>query len=115
LPALVGPARAKYLVLSGARIDARTAYAWGLAEEVVPVQQLHDRAMALCRQLATQPTLAVSMAKMLVNQATAGDIRNGLGQELLAQTALFSSREYLRFRESALRNDEPGRDGSQQR
>ncbi len=103
LPALVGPARAKYLVLSGARIDARTAYAWGLAEEVVPVDELYDRAMTLCRQLAAQPRLALSMGKMLVNQATAGDIRNGLGQELLAQTALFNSEEYLGIKEKALR------------
>lgn len=103
LPALVGPARAKYLVLSGARIDARTAYTWGLAEEVVHVDELYDRAMTLCRQLAAQPRLATSMGKMLVNQATAGAIRNGLGQELLAQTALFSSEEYLGIKEEALR------------
>lgn len=103
LPALVGPARAKYLVLSGARIDARTAYAWGLAEEIVPVDELYDRALALCRHLAAQPRLAMSMGKMLVDQATAGDIRNGIGQELFAQTALFSSREYLSIKENARR------------
>ncbi|MDT5200667.1 MAG: hypothetical protein QOH34_2189 [Mycobacterium sp.] len=102
LPALIGPARAKYLVLSGARIDARTAYAWGLAEEVVPVEQLQTRAMALCRQLAAQPKLAVSMGKILVNQASVGDIRKGIAQELLAQTALFSSQEYLSIKETAL-------------
>jgi len=102
LPALVGPARAKYLVLSGARIDAHTAYTWGLAEEVVPVEELNDRAMALCRRLAAQPKLAVSMAKILVNQATAGDIRNGVSQELLAQTALFNSEEYLAIKKEAL-------------
>lgn len=94
LPALVGPARAKYLVLSGNRIDAQTAYTWGLAEEVVPVDDLRDRAFALCRHLAAQPVLATQMAKILVNQATMGDIRNGIRQELLAQTALFSSVEY---------------------
>lgn len=103
LPALVGPARAKYLVLSGARIDARTAYAWGLAEEVVPVDELHDRALALCRHLARQPKLAVSMAKMLVNQASTVDVRTGMGQELLAQTALFRSDEYLSIKQDALR------------
>ncbi len=102
LPALVGPARAKYLVLSGARIDARTAYAWGLAEEVVPVGALQNRAMELCRQLAAQPKLAMSMGKMLVNQAGMGDIRNGLDQELLAQTALFGSPEYLSIKQGAL-------------
>jgi enoyl-CoA hydratase/carnithine racemase len=105
LPTLVGPARAKYLVLSGARINAQTAYTWGLAEEVVPVDQLYDRAMNLCRQLATQPRLAVSMAKMLVNQATAGDIRNGINQELLAQTALFNSPEYLSLKAQRTQSD----------
>lgn len=94
LPALVGPARAKYLVLSGNRIDAQTAYVWGLAEEIVAVDDLRDRAMALCRQLAAQPVLATQMAKILVNQAAMGDVRNGIQQELLAQTALFSSGEY---------------------
>lgn len=115
LPALVGPARAKYLVLSGARIDASTAYAWGLAEEVVPVDQLHTRAMAVCQRLAAQPKLAVSMGKMLVNQASSGDIRNGIGQELLAQTALFSSQEYQDIKEDLLqeRRGAAVRDGAE--
>lgn len=104
LPALVGPSRAKYLVLSGARIDARTAYSWGLAEEVVSVDELHDRAMELCRHLADQPKLAVTMAKMLIGQGTAGAIRNGFGQELLAQTALFNSQEYLAIKDKTLQN-----------
>ncbi len=102
LPALVGPARAKYLVLSGARIDAATAYDWGLAEEVVPATQLTERAMQLGQRLAAQPVLAMSIGKMLVNQASAGPIRNGFGQELIAQTALFSSDEYHRIKNRAL-------------
>jgi enoyl-CoA hydratase/carnithine racemase len=103
LPALIGPARAKYLVLSGARLDARTAYDWGLAEEVVPVDELQDRAMEFSRHLAAKPKLAMSMAKMLVNQASAGTIRNGFGQELIAQTALFRSQEYLDIKANARR------------
>ncbi|MCA4759087.1 enoyl-CoA hydratase/isomerase family protein [Mycobacterium sp. SMC-2] len=101
LPALVGPARAKYLVLSGTRIDAATAYAWGLAEELVPADVLRARAMQLCRLLATRPALAMSMGKMLVNQSTAGAIRTGIGQELLAQTALFGSSDYQRIKQRA--------------
>ncbi|WP_246398644.1 enoyl-CoA hydratase/isomerase family protein [Mycobacterium vicinigordonae] len=106
LPALVGPARAKYLILSGSRINAQTAYTWGLAEEVVPVEQLHDRAMQLCREFAAKPRLAVSMGKLLINQAASGDIRSGMVQELLAQTALFRSDDYLRIKENALRDNE---------
>ena len=99
LPALVGPARAKYLVLTGARIDAATAYSWGIGEELVPADELYDRAMAACRTLAGQPALAVAMAKSLIDQATAGTIRNGINQELLAQTALFRSDEYRAIRD----------------
>jgi enoyl-CoA hydratase len=103
LPALIGPARAKYLVLSGKHIDAATAYSWGLAEEVVPVDQLTQRAMQFCLRLAAQPALAMSMGKLLVNQASAGSIRNGITQELLAQTALFSSAEYQQIKHRAVR------------
>lgn len=106
LPALVGPARAKYLVLSGARIDAATAYAWGIAEEIVPVGDLAERALQLCRELAAQPRLAASMAKLLVDQASAGHIRNGFRQELLAQTALFRSDDYTTMTGRAKRTEE---------
>lgn len=104
LPTLIGPARAKYLIFSGARIDAATAYDWGLAEEVVPVDRLYDRALEFSRHLAAQPVLAMSMAKMLVNQATAPAIRAGIGAELLAQTALFASAEVDRINARAKRN-----------
>jgi enoyl-CoA hydratase len=99
LPALVGPSRAKYLVMSGERIDAATAYDWGLAEEVVPAETLHERALEFCRRLAAQPVMAMSMAKILVNQSTVGQVRNGIAQELLAQTALFTSDEYLEIKQ----------------
>ncbi len=113
LPALIGPARAKFLVLTGARIDAQTAYSWGLAEEVVPVDDLYNRAMELCRHIAAQPSLAVTMAKMLVNHAATCDTRTGFNQELLAQTALFSSPEYLNLKRGighSERNNGPGSD-----
>jgi enoyl-CoA hydratase/carnithine racemase len=80
--------------LGGAVVDATTAFAWGLAEEVVPANALYERALEFCRTLAGQPQLAMAMAKLLINQATAAAIRTGIGQELLAQTALFSSAEY---------------------
>lgn len=103
LAALAGPARAKYLVLSGVRIDAATAHHWGIAEEVVSPESLDDRAMEFCRRLAAQPGLAVSMGKMLIDQATSAGIRNGIRQELIAQTALFSSHDYLELKRARQR------------
>ena len=36
IPRRIGPHRAAYLALSGARLDARTALRWGLVDEIVP-------------------------------------------------------------------------------
>jgi enoyl-CoA hydratase/carnithine racemase len=40
LPRLAGAGRARWLVLTGATIDAREALAWGLVERVVPAHEL---------------------------------------------------------------------------
>lgn len=92
LTALAGPARAKWLLMSGERIDAAQALAWGLVDWVVSPDELDERALDLCRTLAAAPPTAVAMTKQLVDQAWGPTIRNGLRQELLAQTALFAAR-----------------------
>ena len=47
LTALVGPARAKWMLISGASIGAEDALAWGLAEWRVPREALDQRAFEL--------------------------------------------------------------------
>src|SRR3712207_2322392 len=47
LPALVGVARAKQLIFTGARIDAATAERWGFVNEVVPRASLSVRSREL--------------------------------------------------------------------
>ena len=49
LPRLVGHGRAMLLNLTGEFIDADTAYAWGLVEKVVPVEELEDAALEVAR------------------------------------------------------------------
>ena len=98
LTPLIGPARAKYLLMTGARIDAAQALTWGVVDWVVPVAELRDAAMELARRLAAAPPTAVAFAKQLVDQAWAGTIRNGLRQEVVAQAALFASDDYLRIK-----------------
>ena len=43
LTALVGPARAKHLLMSGERWDSAKAQSWGLVEEVLPLTEMMDR------------------------------------------------------------------------
>lgn len=94
LTPLIGPSKAKYLLLSGDRVDAATAYGWGIVDWLVEPEELDAAALDLARRLAAAPPRAAAAAKQLVDQAWAGSIRNGIGQELLAQVALFSADEH---------------------
>jgi len=68
---LVGPARAKRICILCERMDAQTALAWGLAEEVVPDGETVAKALELARTVVEMPAVATAMIKEAVN-ATAG-------------------------------------------
>lgn len=103
---LIGASRAKYLVMTGARIDAQTALDWGAVDFIVPPEELDAKALEIARTIAAKPPLALAMAKSMIDQGTAGAVRNGLAQELLAQTALFKTEDYAEAR-AALREKRP--------
>ena len=67
LPALVGPARAKQIVFTGARLDADRAERWGLVNEVVPQSDLTARARALAEEIAANAPVAVQLAKAAID------------------------------------------------
>jgi enoyl-CoA hydratase/carnithine racemase len=89
---LVGPARAKELVLLRERVTAAEAAALGLVTEVVGSGAALERALETARRLAGLPPLAVSVAKQAVDAMAEGSRDAGLlierlGYGLLAQTA----------------------------
>jgi enoyl-CoA hydratase/carnithine racemase len=90
---LAGPSKAKYLMMTGDRIDATTAQSWGLVDFVVEPENLDIKANAIASRIATNPPLAVQMSKSLVDSVWAGAMHAALRAELLAQTALFTSRD----------------------
>jgi enoyl-CoA hydratase/carnithine racemase len=67
LPELVGVARAKQLILTGARIDARTAEHWGLVNEVVARERLTARVREVVAEIAANAPIAVQLAKQLID------------------------------------------------
>ena len=64
---LVGPARAKRLVMTGALFDVETLERWGLIDEIVPAGTEDARALALAADYDALPPLAVQMIKRSIN------------------------------------------------
>jgi len=67
---LVGPARAKQIVILAERIAADESLHWGLAQEVVPDGQVLDAAIAMAKKIAEIPPLPVKMTKLAINAVT---------------------------------------------
>jgi enoyl-CoA hydratase/3-hydroxyacyl-CoA dehydrogenase len=78
LPRLVGEGRARELNLTGEPIPSDESYALGLANRVVPDEELFDAALAWARKLSEQAPLAVEQIKRV---SAAGDIAAGLEAE----------------------------------
>lgn len=68
LPRAVGLSRACEMLFTGDRVDATTAYEWGLVSRVVPADELLSDARALATRIAANPPLAVRMSKRLIRE-----------------------------------------------
>jgi enoyl-CoA hydratase len=93
LPRLIGLGRAKQLILTGDPIDAQTALAWGLVNQVVPAADVVPAAIALAERILSRGPLAVRLAKAAVNASARVDLESGLLVETLAQAICFQSED----------------------
>jgi enoyl-CoA hydratase/carnithine racemase len=91
LPRLIGPARAKDMILTGRYVGAEEAKAFGLADRVVADDAVYDEAFALAQQFAAGAPLALAAAKRAVNQGLEVDIATGCQIERLEFAGLFAT------------------------
>jgi 2-(1,2-epoxy-1,2-dihydrophenyl)acetyl-CoA isomerase len=87
LPRRVGAARAAQIVLENRPVTAEEAVAWGLVNEVVPADELQERAEALATRLAAGPTRAFGRTRHLLRESWTND----LSEQLRAETENVSS------------------------
>ncbi|NOY07204.1 MAG: enoyl-CoA hydratase [Chlorobi bacterium] len=93
LTRIVGKSRAMEMVLTGEMMSADEAYQRGLVSKVVPVEVVVDEAVALARRIASQPPLAVRLAKESVLKAYETSLSEGLEFERKNFYLLFASED----------------------
>jgi enoyl-CoA hydratase len=91
LPRLVGPARAKDLVLTGRQVRADEALRIGLVDRVVPASDVLDAALGLAGELAAGPRVAQALAKRVIDSSLETPLRPGLDDEASAFVSVFGT------------------------
>ena len=85
MPAILGLNRARYFLLTGQRLTATEALAAGMVGEVVPHEELMDRARGLARQLLLVPNDTLRYTRALltrnIRMAAAQDLSYGFALE----------------------------------
>ena len=94
LPRLIGPQRAMALAVTGDRIDAETAAAWGMIYKCVDDDALIDEVTAFARHLATQPTRTIGIIKRLMKASATNDLAAQLALERDAQREAGEGNDY---------------------
>ncbi|MGC3987879.1 MAG: enoyl-CoA hydratase/isomerase family protein [Pseudorhodoferax sp.] len=92
LPRIVGPQRARELMLSAREVKADEALRLGIAMEVVETEQLLPRALALAKSFEGASPMAVSLIKRAC--ASTGDLAGQLNLEADAQALAMGSPEH---------------------
>ncbi len=64
---LVGPARAKQMIMTGRLFDAPTLERWGFLDQLVPAAELDAAALAMAGEYAALPPNAVQMIKRSID------------------------------------------------
>ena len=89
----IGKARAMEMVLTGRPISARQAEALGLVTRVVPAEAVLDEAIALAKEIAAKPPVAVRLAKEAVLKAFDTTVEGGLDYERKAFFLIFATED----------------------
>jgi len=86
LPRLVGPARAKQMMLFGDLINAATAEKWGIVNDLAEPGDLMEKAKEWANVLLERPPTSLANIKGSVNVAMDTDLDTGINYEQRAST-----------------------------
>jgi enoyl-CoA hydratase/carnithine racemase len=93
LARLIGPSRAKDLILTGRQVRADEALSLGLADRVVPRDDVLKEALELAATLARGALAAQALAKQAIDVGLDGSLAEGLDGEKEAFVASFETED----------------------
>jgi 2-(1,2-epoxy-1,2-dihydrophenyl)acetyl-CoA isomerase len=91
LPRIVGMARAKELAFSDRTLSAKEAKEYGICLEIVEEEQLLSRAQEFAESFASSSTIAIGLAKSLLNHSFESSLDDILHEEAMVQGIAFST------------------------
>ncbi len=81
LPRIVGKGKAKELIFTGRRVDAKEALEIGLVNKVAPAGKLIDECLEMAAMICEAGPIAITQAKYAVNYGCEVDLHSGLAIE----------------------------------
>ena len=94
LTRMLGPARAKELIMTGDMIPAQRAYEMGLLNQVVPDNLLEEKAQAFMAKLIQRPPLALGLAKRAIDWGVGMDKMSHMEIEVYVQSLLITAKDF---------------------
>lgn len=107
LPKVIGTGRAMELLMLGDKVTADECLRIGLANRVVPQDQVLAEAMTLARRLAHGPGLALGMTKKMVWNEWPMDLDAAIEQEAQAQALLLRAHDHREFYNAWMEKRDP--------
>jgi enoyl-CoA hydratase/carnithine racemase len=95
LPRIIGAPRAKEMIFTGRRVDAREAAAIGLVNHLVPRGQARARALEIAAAIADNGPVAVRQAKKAINWGSETDLETGMALAIEAYNNTVTTEDRL--------------------
>jgi enoyl-CoA hydratase/carnithine racemase len=94
LPAVVGQTKAALMFYTSRRVTGEEAYAMGLADVLVPQQQVRDAAIKLAGEISENSPLGLTATRMTMRGDIADRVRRATDHELEEQTRLRTTDDF---------------------
>ncbi|MBV9951155.1 MAG: enoyl-CoA hydratase/isomerase family protein [Acidimicrobiia bacterium] len=110
-PRLAGVARARRMLLLGEKVSGADAASWGLVHDAVPATDLDAAGEELVGRLASGPTVALGLTKLVMHRGLTVDIDRHLADEAWAMEMSSRSEDFKEHGDAAREKRDPNFEG----